>query len=230
MQRPSHPWTSTVHAVLEHLRAVGVRVVPVPLAITADHEEVSLLEGESGAACWPHQAKEPGLRSAPRMLCTVHDATVGWVPSPDATWAVAPVEPSEVICHGDPGPGTWCGSRVGSLACSTGTCAIRHRGRRTLRTLWSTSHRFVMTPRQCAGTLRIATESARSNPSLLRRVRHLADGVVDAVIDVQRRDISRVRMLAAAGIHPQVDWVGDGYLDELAARLARTQSHRHLFD
>lgn len=56
-----------------------------------------------------------------------------------------------------------------------------------------------------------------------------SDGIVDAVIDIQRRRIDRVRRLADAGVHPQVDWVADGHLDELAARVAWSNHHRHLF-
>jgi hypothetical protein len=54
--------------------------------------------------------------------------------------------------------------------------------------------------------------------------------VVDAVIDLQRLVIDRVRALADAGMQPQADWVGHGYLDELASRIAWSEAHRNLFD
>ena len=55
-------------------------------------------------------------------------------------------------------------------------------------------------------------------------------GVVGAVIDLQRLVIGRVESLADAGIQPQDEWVADGYLDELAGRIAWSEAHRNLFD
>lgn len=52
------------------------------------------------------------------------------------------------------------------------------------------------------------------------------DGVVDAVIDQQRNMISRVRSLAQQGMKPQVTWVRDGHVDELAARVRWSEEHR----
>lgn len=54
--------------------------------------------------------------------------------------------------------------------------------------------------------------------------------MTDAVIEVQRRDIGRVRTLALAGVEPQLRWVNDGYLDELQGRVAWPEAHRHLFE
>jgi hypothetical protein len=117
VRRPSHAWTPTVHALLAHLRAAGVSGVPAPLAITNEYEEVSRLSGDAGAACWPYQATEQGLRSAAHMLRRLHDATISWVPPSDAVWGVPPTEPPEVVCHGDPGPWnmTWIDGQAAGL-------------------------------------------------------------------------------------------------------------------
>lgn len=56
------------------------------------------------------------------------------------------------------------------------------------------------------------------------------DGLVDAVMAVQRTIIDEVRRLAEHGHQPQVSWVADGHLDELKRRFAWSQAHRHLFD
>jgi hypothetical protein len=55
-------------------------------------------------------------------------------------------------------------------------------------------------------------------------------GLVDAVIAVQRDGIEQVRRLAGEGFQPQVDWVAEGLLVQLADRLAWSQTHRHLFE
>jgi hypothetical protein len=55
-------------------------------------------------------------------------------------------------------------------------------------------------------------------------------GLVDAVIDVQRDGIALVRRLAGRGHQPQVQWIGEGHLDELHRRLAWSRAHRHLFE
>ncbi len=50
VHRPAHRWTPTVHALLEHLHAVGFDRVPRPLGIADGRETVSLVPGESGPA------------------------------------------------------------------------------------------------------------------------------------------------------------------------------------
>jgi hypothetical protein len=76
-----------------------------------------------------------------------------------------------------------------------------------------------------------------SPPNRAERVREFcqaygisSDGMVDAVVDVQRLGIQQVAALAETGEQPQVDWVANGYLDELAAHVAWSQAHRDLFE
>jgi hypothetical protein len=55
------------------------------------------------------------------------------------------------------------------------------------------------------------------------------DGLVEAVIRRQRTTISTVRLLAERGLQPQRQWVADGFLDELAARVHWTEQNHALF-
>lgn len=55
-------------------------------------------------------------------------------------------------------------------------------------------------------------------------------GLVDAVIEAQQDGIEQVRRLANAGHQPQVDWVAEGLLEELANRRAWSQANRQLFE
>jgi hypothetical protein len=111
VRRPAAAWTSTVHSLLRHLRASGVPGIPEPLAINEGEERLRLVPGASGADCWAPQATEQGLRSAARLLRTVHDAARTWIPPTEARWALPPVADADcTICHGDRARGTWCGT------------------------------------------------------------------------------------------------------------------------
>jgi hypothetical protein len=121
VRRPAHAWTPTVHAFLRHLRSQGLECVPEPLGI--EHgiegairqgvegakeggvETLGYLPGASGRDGWFAQHSSEGLTSAAQLLREIHDASVGWVPPPDARWAAPPVPGDDlVLCHGDAGP------------------------------------------------------------------------------------------------------------------------------
>jgi hypothetical protein len=111
VRRPAHAWTPTGHAFLRYLRAAGLECVPEPLGIAerpdghGDIETLRYLPGASGRDGWFAQHSSEGLASAARLLRVIHDASVGWVPPPDARWAAPPVPGDHlVMCHGDPGP------------------------------------------------------------------------------------------------------------------------------
>lgn len=187
--------------------------------------------GDAGADCWPHQATESGLRSAARLLRRVHDATAGWLVPPDAVWGLPPVEPREVVCHGDPGP--WNMAWRNGQAIGLFDWDFCHPGPRREDVAYALE--YLAPFRDDADALRWHAFS--SPPDRARRIAVFCeeygigdDGIADAVIDVQRRGIDQVRHLAESGVHPQVEWVADGYLDELAARVAWSQEHRHLFE
>ena len=91
-----------MHGVLHHLQGSGLPV-PGPLDFGDEVEHVTLVPGDAGTDAWAHQLGTESVRSAGRLLRTVHDATVGWLPPPDAEWAV-PFSPGDVICHGDAQP------------------------------------------------------------------------------------------------------------------------------
>jgi Ser/Thr protein kinase RdoA (MazF antagonist) len=104
--RPASSWTPTVHAFLRHLRGQGLTCVPEPIAIDGEVERLVAIEGDAGAAGWEHHYSEAGLRSAVRLLRTIHDASVGWERPPDAVFCAPEVasETESVWCHGDVGP------------------------------------------------------------------------------------------------------------------------------
>ena len=229
VRRPRHPWTPTVHAVLVHLRSSGLTVVPAPLGIGVDHETVSALAGAAGADCWPHQATAAGLRSAARLLREIHDATVGFDPPPDAVWALPPTEPREVICNGDPGPWNmvWLNGRAAGLF----DWDLCHPGPRIEDV--ANALEYFAPFRDDAAAMR--WHGFPAPPDRVGRIRTFcaeygisSEGVVDVVIELQHRRVTHVTTLAEQCVQPQADWVLEGHLDELSARVAWSEQHRHL--
>ncbi len=106
VRRPANPHTATIHALLRHVRARGVDVVPEPLGI--DEHGRERLRYEPGAVAMPPfpawSLTEQWLTSTAQLIRRLHDATVDFVPPPGATWSDELADRSgehEVICHAD---------------------------------------------------------------------------------------------------------------------------------
>lgn len=109
VSRPSNPWTITIHAYLNHLRANGIDFVPQPISIdqAAGVEQVSFVEGE--VCNYPlNQAfsSNTALISAAKLLRQLHDASVGFLNqlNDDEVWMLPKLKPAEIICHADYAP------------------------------------------------------------------------------------------------------------------------------
>jgi Ser/Thr protein kinase RdoA (MazF antagonist) len=84
VRRAAGPWTPTIHALLRHLRASGLSMVPEPLGIDEQGREIiSLLPGP---------------------VATYPLADYVLAERPDAVWQWQAHEPAEVICHNDFAP------------------------------------------------------------------------------------------------------------------------------
>jgi len=109
VHRPANPWTSTVHAVLRHLEAVGFEGAPRVLGYDDQGREVlTFLRGDTIGErhpwpAWPHS--DGALRQAAAWMRRLHDATATFVPPEDATWfAGQSWRPGLVIGHHDASP------------------------------------------------------------------------------------------------------------------------------
>jgi hypothetical protein len=109
VHRPVRPWTPAVHAVLRHLERVGFDGVPRVLGFDGQGREVlSWLEGETVGErrpwpTWVHS--DAALVGVGAWLRRLHDATVGFVPPPEASWfASQSWRPGCVIGHHDAAP------------------------------------------------------------------------------------------------------------------------------
>jgi hypothetical protein len=235
VRRPSEPWTPTVHALLEHLRAVGFPYAPRPLGFDEQGREVlSYIDGECGPAGWAKVVDDEGLAAFARLLREYHDATAGFSPPDGALWADGAPAPGadQVVCHGDFGPWNvvWRGSRpVGIIDWDFARPAPRlHDVAYALE--------YVAPFRDDAECLRWLSHPAP--PDRRRRLERFRTAygldatvdLVDAVIDRQRRTIDLVRRLAAQGHEPQAGWVRDGVLTDLTDRLTWSDTHRRLFE
>ena len=103
VRRGAGPWTPTIHALLEHLRAAGFDQVPEPLGIDdRGREIISFLPGRVGTYPLPDFVlSDDMLETVGRTLRAYHDATVGFEGGP---WQWPAHAPPEVICHNDFAP------------------------------------------------------------------------------------------------------------------------------
>lgn len=227
------PWTPAVHGVLRHLERVGFAYAPRVVGFDDDGNEIlTYLDGTSGPAVWPIVATDTGLAAFGRLLRSYHDAVEDYRPT-GATWATRPstIRPGDVVAHGDFGPWNtvWDGDRpVGILdwdlvgprprmydLAYAAEYAVPYRDDHE-----STTSLGYADPPDRARRSAILAQAYRLDS---------ADGLYEAVIESQEAGIAEVQVLAGAGVHPQVDWVRNGHLDELWARVAWSRANRDLF-
>lgn len=117
VRRPARPFTATVQAYLQHLRAVGVDFVPEPLGYDEQGREVlSFVEGDVPLEPVPAWAvTDEALVALAELIRRLHDAAAEWVPPADAVWGSIPgtdrvgvpalFEAPELVSHMDYCPG-----------------------------------------------------------------------------------------------------------------------------
>lgn len=229
--RPVRPWTATVHALLAHLRAEGLECVPEPVGIRGDIEAVTFIPGDAGPDAWPHQVTEAGLASAATLLRQVHDASSGFVPPADPTWAFAPTDGADVVCHGDPGPWNYVwrdGLAVALIDWEHASPAPALEDVAFALDSFAPfrpddvalDHGFTEPPDRRARLRAFAAAYGTGGTA----------GLVDRVIDRQQTTVTRVLDLAERGLEPWASWVQSGGLDDLRARTRWTREHRHLLE
>ena len=227
VQRPLQRWSSSVHDLLRHLESKDF-AAPRVIGVEGDSEVLTWIDGESGAASWAKIVPESGLRQWGRFLRTYHDAVSDYLPEPASVWSSGSgtcVE-GEVVCHGDFGPwnAVWRGSEVVGL--------IDWDHARPAPPIFDVAYGL-----EYAAPFRSDEESTRDMrypgpPNRGRRAKVFCQGygidvpadLVEQVARQQRQTMHTVEKLASEGVQPQVSWVREGYLDELANRVRFTES------
>jgi hypothetical protein len=223
VRRPLHPWSATIHALLQHLENVGFAASPRFLGIDDEGREVlTYLDGDSGPDGWSRVIGTDGLTAMARLLRDYHQAVAGFRPGA-TTWAGAGGAPTagEVVCHGDFGPWNlvWRGEQpVGILdwdyawpqpALHDVAYALEYVAPFRADDYCMRWMRYSEPPDRVARMERFATAYGIGE----------LDGLGAAVVAQQELVLARVRRLAAAGCQPQADWVAGGALGETAAHI-----------
>jgi hypothetical protein len=230
--RPASAWSPTVHAFLRYLRGRGLTCVPEPISIEGDVERLVAIEGDSGADGWVHTHSEAGLRSAVRLLRTVHDASVGWEPPPDAVFCAPPVESDSesVWCHGDVGPWNmvWDGDEAVGLI----DWDFLHRAPRLDDVAYAL--RWFAPARD--DEMALDWHHFPAVPDRARRIRIFLEtyGGLTA-FDVAESIAARMEVtmamelsLAEAGVEPQRTWVAEGSQEWAAGEVRWVRGHGDL--
>jgi aminoglycoside phosphotransferase (APT) family kinase protein len=103
VRKPVRPWSPAMRALLRQLRAAGVAGVPGWHGVDEKNRDIfDYLPGEAGNYPLSQQVRgDTALASAARLLRSLHDASVPLIGERDLPWQLPPVEPVEVVCHGD---------------------------------------------------------------------------------------------------------------------------------
>jgi aminoglycoside phosphotransferase (APT) family kinase protein len=102
VRRSTGPWTPAVHALLQHLAAVGFQGAPRVEGVDDRGREV--LEYVAGEVRDSYDDEE--LIAVGELIRRLHDATTTFQPPEDAAWQrlVGTPEAAEVVCHNDLSP------------------------------------------------------------------------------------------------------------------------------
>lgn len=108
VRRPAGPWTPAVHALLDHLEAVGFEGSPRFLGADARGREIlTFLPGSTAVWPWPSALlRDVGIRQFGLLLRKYHDAVSSFVMPPGVTWrdGTTSIGPNEIVRHGDAAP------------------------------------------------------------------------------------------------------------------------------
>lgn len=234
VRRPTHPWSSAVHALLQHLEAVGFSAAPRIIYARDDEEALTFIPGESGPEGWAKVVDERGLSAAARLLRDYHQAVADWNPPTDLVWhdnSTGSGESDEIVCHGDFGPWNLVWEGVEPV----GIIDWDYAAPATPLSDVAYAIEYIAPFRNDAECLRWLgypePPNRRHRLELFAHAYGLTslDGLVDEVIQRQRDGLEIVRQLADRGLEPQVSWVAQGYLDALVDRITWSEEHRQLF-
>ena len=107
VRRPVHRWTSAVHGLLRYLEDVDFKGVPRLLGLDGEYEILSYVEGDAGKRPWMEVLKtDRAIEQIAGFLGSYHLAVKDYLPPNEAEWYVPGLKwrPGLIIRHGDLGP------------------------------------------------------------------------------------------------------------------------------
>jgi aminoglycoside phosphotransferase (APT) family kinase protein len=232
--RPASSWSTTVHAFLRYLRGQGLACVPEPIGVDGNVERLVVIEGDAGGDSWAHQHSEAGLRSAARLLRTIHDASIGWEPPADAVFGAPDVESeAEIVwCHGDVGP--WNMVWHGDEAVGLFDWDFLHRGPRlddvAYALQWFTPARSDENALNWHHFPTVPDRAARVRAFLQTYGGLQSFDVAEAIASRMEATMALELSLAQAGVEPQRTWVAEGSQEWAAAEARWVREHANLLE
>jgi aminoglycoside phosphotransferase (APT) family kinase protein len=214
VRRPAGPWTSAVHALLEHLETAGFAAAPRALGLDSDGREV--LTYAAGEVVWPdHFARlesDEALAEIARLIRSYHDVAATFVPPAGAQWwdlAADPTGASEVVCHNDLAPWNLVRGADGGWTFIDWDLAAP--GRRSWDLGWALLSFIPLTPDRpleeeaTVRRLRVFME-AYGAPAELESVLH-------AAVERGEHEAARIRELGEQGREPFVRIRNEGHAE-----------------
>ncbi|HEY6737937.1 MAG TPA: phosphotransferase [Actinopolymorphaceae bacterium] len=234
VRRPTGPWTPAVHALLNHLEAVGFAYSPRVLGIDEQGREIlSFVEGVPAMRPWPPVLRtDAGLRALGTMLGELTRALATFVPPPDAVWRTSPgptATPGSGFRHGDVGMWNtiWDEDRLVGL--------IDWDFAEPAPPLWDLAQAAWYAVPLYAGTKGWEACGFPAEPDVRHRFEVLCDAygaepvdVLEALADLQVAERDRVLTLGSAGVSPYAEVLARGDVEDLDQEIRRLAEHRRI--
>lgn len=229
IHRPTGPWTPAVHALLNHLEAVGFTRAPRVLGVEDGHEVLSLLHGETATRPWPAAPRGlAGIAALGTWLREYHEAVAGFRPAPGARWRddEAAWKPGMIIRHGDLGlwNSVWDGDRLTGYI--DWDFAVPGHALDDLAELaWYGAPLSLAEKARAAGIDGEELQAARLD-ALCAAYGASPAAVLDAVDALQTREAARIAELGGRGLEPWASFLARGDVEEISAGREWLRSRR----
>lgn len=221
--RPVGVWSPTVHELLCHLERVEFAPAPRFLGIDAasGRERLSYLHGGVAMRPWPDYLRAPsGIAQIGRMLRRYHECVAGYRPAPNAVWRDPDVrwQDGMIVRHGDLGPWNmvWASGRLVGLI-DWEFAEPGHPIDDVAQAAW---YCVPLRPEaRCVETgVAIGDQPARL-AALCTAYDTSPRAVIDALADLQRRELARTEGLGRRGVEPWVSFLARGDADEIREEI-----------
>jgi len=234
VRHPVQPWSTSVQALLAHLRQVGFDEAPAPYGVDELGDEVEFIAGVSGDDACLLVDSDSAVAAVARLLRRYHDAVADWQPDERLVWfdgSVGTGGPDELVCHGDVGPWNlvWRGDRIVGLI----DWEHAHVGRRETDVAYALHYLAPLRDRSYwEGVLGLDRRPRRRHRMRVFTEAYgidLDDELVEQVLASQRAGVDLIRSLAARGDARRRQQVADGELEREQRAVAWSHARRHKF-